>query len=145
MRLLLQRVTSASVSVGGAEIAAISGGILVLAGVEWGDDAATAAKAAAKVSELRIFSDQSGRMNLSAETTGAAFLVVPNFTLAASVARGRRPSFDKAAPGEVANPVLDTLVSLLRARGFTVATGPFGAHMEVKLVNDGPVTFVVEI
>ncbi len=118
---------------------------MVLAGVEAGDDAETVAKAATKVSELRVFPDDRGLMNRSAGSGGAEFLLVPNFTLAASTAKGRRPSFDKAARPERAEPLFQELVSSLRQRGFTVATGRFGAHMAVELVNDGPVTFILEI
>lgn len=145
MRLILQRVRSASVVVAGETISSIGLGILVLAGVEKGDEASTADRAVEKLAGLRLFEDDSGRMNLDAASVGAEFLVVSQFTLAASLRKGRRPSFDKAAPGEEAEPIVQRLADGLRAAGFSVGTGRFGAHMDVELVNDGPVTFVVEI
>ena len=130
MRLILQRVRSASVRVGGETIASIGYGLLVLVGVERGDAPEVADRAAAKLASLRLFDDDSGRMNLDA---------------AGSLRKGRRPSFDRAAPGEEAEPTVDRLAESLRRAGFEVDTGRFGARMEVELVNDGPVTFVLEI
>ncbi len=123
----------------------IGRGILALVGVERGDTAASAAAAAEKLAGLRIFPDGEGRMNLDASQAGGAFLVVSQFTLAGSLERGRRPSFDAAAPPEVAAPLVEALVAALRRRGLAVETGRFRAPMEVALVNDGPVTFVLEI
>jgi D-tyrosyl-tRNA(Tyr) deacylase len=145
MRLVLQRVASARVTVGGEVVGAIGAGILALVGVERGDDEATVARAIEKLAELRIFEDAAGKMNLCARDAGGAFLVVSQFTLAASLARGRRPSFDAAAPPDRAEPLIESLVGGLRRRGLEVATGLFGARMEVALVNDGPVTFVLDI
>lgn len=145
MRLILQRVSSAEVRVAGEPVGRIGRGMLVLVGVEKGDGADQAAAAAAKLGHLRIFEDPDGRMNLDPARAGAAFLVVSQFTLAASLERGRRPSFDGAAPPEVAEPLVDRLIEALRAAGFHVETGRFGARMEVELVNDGPVSFVLEI
>ncbi len=145
MRIVLQRVTAAAVRVDGEVVGEIGRGILALVGVERGDSAAAAEAAAEKLAGLRIFADAQGRMNLDAGAAGGAFLVVSQFTLAGSLARGRRPSFDAAAPPEVAAPLVEALVAALRRRGQTVATGRFRAHMEVTLVNDGPVTFVLEI
>lgn len=145
MRLILQRVRSASVRVGGETIASIGYGLLVLVGVERGDAPEVADRAAAKLASLRLFDDDSGRMNLDAAAVGAGFLVVSQFTLAGSLRKGRRPSFDRAAPGEEAEPTVDRLAESLRRAGFEVDTGRFGARMEVELVNDGPVTFVLEI
>ena len=145
MRLILQRVTRAAVRVDGEVVGEIGRGLLVLAGVEQGDGAAQAAAAADKLAGLRIFADAAGKMNLAAEAAAAAFLVVSQFTLAADLSRGRRPSFGTAAPPDVAEPLVEALIADLRERGFTVASGRFGAHMEVELVNDGPVTFVLDV
>ena len=145
MRLILQRVRRAEVRVDGAVVGSIGRGMLVLAGVERSDDATRVQRAVDKLVTLRIFDDDRGRMNLDAAAAGGAFLVVSQFTLAASLKRGRRPSFDAAAPGEVAEPLVEALARGLAERGFEVATGRFGAHMAVELVNDGPVTFVLEI
>ncbi len=145
MRLILQRVRSASARVGGETVGAIARGLLVLAGVEKGDTEAVAEAAAEKLSGLRVFEDRDGKMNLDAAAAGAEFLVVSQFTLAASLERGRRPSFDRAAPPDEAARLLELVVERLRAAGFRVATGHFGARMEVELVNDGPVTFVLDL
>lgn len=145
MRLVLQRVGRAEVRVGRETVGAIGRGMVALVAVVAGDTAATAAAAADKLAGLRCFDDEGGRMNLDAAAAGAAFLIVSQFTLAADLARGRRPSFTGAAPPEVAAPLVDALVDDLRERGFVVETGRFGAAMEVELVNDGPVTFVLEV
>jgi len=144
MRCVLQRVTSASVSVDGAEVARIGRGLLVLVGVETGDGPAQVAATADKLAHLRIFEDDAGRMNLGPAAVGAQFLVVSQFTLAGSLDRGRRPSFDGAARPEVAEPLVEALVDALRSVGHLVQTGVFGAEMAVALVNDGPVTFVFD-
>lgn len=144
MRSLLQRVTEASVTVDGEIVGAIGKGVLLLVGVEPDDGPAEVAATAEKLAGLRIFEDAEGKMNLDAERADAAFLVVSQFTLAASLKKGRRPSFDAAARPEVAEPLVDALAETLRERGFEVAGGRFGAHMEVRLVNDGPVTFVLD-
>lgn len=145
MRLILQRVSSAAVRVGEETVGEIGRGILVLVGVAKGDDPSKVEAAAHKLATLRIFEDDQGRMNLDAAAARGSFLVVSQFTLAASLDRGRRPSFDPAAPPEVAAPMVEALVQALRERGFQVATGRFGARMEVELVNDGPVTFVLDL
>jgi len=145
MRLVIQRVTSARVVVDGETVGEIGTGMLVLVGVEEGDDAEQVAAAAGKLAGLRIFEDQAGRMNLDARTVDGAFLLVSQFTLAGSLAKGRRPSFDKAAAPERAEPLFEELVERVRGEGLPVATGRFGAHMQVELVNDGPVTFVLEV
>ena len=144
MRLILQRVLSASVTVGGETVGRIGRGILVLVGVERGDGARQVAAAAEKLAGVRLFDDPEGRMNLDTRAVSGAFLVVSQFTLAGSLARGRRPSFDRAAPPEVAQALVDALVEDLRARGFPVETGRFRAMMEVALVNDGPMTLVAD-
>ena len=145
MRLVLQRVRRAAVRVDGQDAAAIGRGILALVGVEKGDGPGEARQAAAKLAGLRIFEDAAGKMNLAAAEAGAGFLVVSQFTLAASLERGRRPSFDGAAPATEAEPLVAALATELAARGLPVASGVFGARMEVDLVNDGPVTFVLDV
>jgi D-tyrosyl-tRNA(Tyr) deacylase len=145
MRILLQRVRSASVRVEGETVAAIGRGLLLLVGVERGDGAQQVEAAAAKLVGLRLFEDDEGRMNLDSRAVGGAFLVVSQFTLAGSLRRGRRPSFDGAAPPDQAEPLVDALAQALAGAGFEVQNGVFGAHMEVELVNDGPVTFVLDL
>ncbi|HLE83722.1 MAG TPA: D-aminoacyl-tRNA deacylase [Thermoanaerobaculia bacterium] len=145
MRLILQRVSAAEVRVAGEVVGRIGRGMLVLVGVEKGDGPAQAAAAAAKLGHLRIFEDAEGRMSLGPAEAGADFLVVSQFTLAGSLDRGRRPSFDAAAPPEAAEPLVERLVEELRRAGHRVETGRFRARMEVELVNDGPVTFVLDV
>ncbi len=144
MRLVLQRVSAASVKVGGETVGEIGRGLLVLVGIERGDGPEQVRAAAEKLAGLRVFEDEAGKMNLDLATVGGAFLIVSQFTLAGSVARGRRPSFDRAAPPAEAEPLVDALVAELRGRGFRVETGRFRAMMEVALVNDGPVTLVAD-
>lgn len=144
VRLVIQRVSSASVRVDGDIVGAIGRGLLVLVGIERGDAPSRARAAAEKLAGLRIFEDADGKMNLDTAAVGGAFLIVSQFTLAGSIERGRRPSFDRAAPPDEAAPLVDALVDDLRSRGYTVATGRFRAHMEVALVNDGPVTLIAD-
>lgn len=144
MRLVIQRVSSALVTVEGEIVGKIGRGLLVLAGVEKGDGIEKIRAAADKLAGLRVFEDDAGRMNLDTAAVGGAFLVVSQFTLAGSLARGRRPSFDRAAPPEEAASLIEALIEDLRSRGFHVETGRFRAHMEVALVNDGPVTLVAD-
>jgi D-tyrosyl-tRNA(Tyr) deacylase len=144
MKLVLQRVRRARVVVDGREIAAIDRGVLIFCGVGRGDTPADRSYLARKVANLRIFDDSSGKMNLGPRDVGAAFLVVSQFTLFADCARGNRPSYlDAAPPAEGAQGVA-AFVDLLRAEGFDVETGIFGAHMLVELENDGPVTILLE-
>lgn len=145
MRLILQRVKSAAVRVAGETVGAIGRGILVLVGVESGDGLPQVAAAVEKLSGVRLFDDPAGKMNLDLASVGGALLVVSQFTLAGSLARGRRPSFDNAAPPDAARPLVEALVEGLRARGHRVETGRFRAAMEVELINDGPVTFLLEV
>jgi D-tyrosyl-tRNA(Tyr) deacylase len=145
MRMILQRVKSAAVSVDGNEISRIGFGALVLVGIEQGDDQQTVRLAAEKLSTLRIFQNQNGRMNLAADRAHAEFLIVSQFTLAASLDRGRRPSFDRAAAPELAAPLVDELARRIREQGLIAKEGRFGSYMQVALVNDGPVTFVVDL
>ncbi len=144
MRVVLQRVSHASVSVDGETVGAIGPGLLVLVGVMEGDDEAEAGRIARKCAEMRIFSDADGRFNLSLLETGGEALVVSQFTLFADVRKGRRPSFDAAARPDVAEPLVEAFAQALRDLGVRTATGRFAAHMVVELVNDGPVTIVVD-
>ena len=144
VRLVIQRVSSASVRVDGEIVGAIGRGLLVLVGIERGDAPARVRAAAEKLAGLRIFEDAEGKMNLDTAAVGGAFLIVSQFTLAGSIERGRRPSFDRAAPPDEAAPLVEALVDDLRSRGFPVETGRFRAHMEVALVNDGPVTLIAD-
>ena len=145
MRSILQRVGKAAVRVGGETVGTIGRGMLVLVCVEKGDGPAEAAALAAKLAGLRIFTDSAGKMNLDSAAVGGEFLIVSQFTLAASLARGRRPSFNSAAHLDEALPVVEEVMADLAARGFRVAGGRFGAQMQVELVNDGPVTFVLDV
>jgi D-tyrosyl-tRNA(Tyr) deacylase len=142
MRLVIQRVSRAVVRVDGASVAAIDRGLVVLAGIERTDGEGEVEKAARRVATLRIFSDDDGRMNRGLDEIGGAVLAVSQFTLAGSIRKGRRPGFDGAMPADLAQPLFDRFVELLRRDGVAVETGVFGAMMEVELVNDGPVTFV---
>jgi D-tyrosyl-tRNA(Tyr) deacylase len=144
MRALVQRVSEAAVEVDGAITGAISGGLLILLGAANGDDEATARRMAEKVVGLRIFSDEQGRFNLSLQDIGGEALVVSQFTLLADTRKGKRPSFLLAAPPEQAAALVDTFAGHLEANGIPVAHGVFGAHMRVSLVNDGPVTIMLD-
>ena len=145
MRLILQRVKSASVEVGREKVAGIEQGLLVLVGIEKGDGMDQVIRAADKLVSLRVFEDDQGHMNLDAAAVGGAILLVSQFTLAGSLAKGRRPSFDRAAPAAQAEPLVDALALGLAERGIRVETGRFGAHMEVALINDGPVTLILDL
>ena len=146
MRAVVQRVTQASATVDGEVVGAIGPGLCVLVGVTHGDDETSAAKLAAKVWNLRIFDDDGGVMNLSvADLPSPAVLVVSQFTLYGDTSRGRRPSWVDAARPEVAEPLVEAVVDELAALGAIVATGRFRASMRVALVNDGPVTVVVDV
>lgn len=144
MKAVIQRVSSANVVVEGNEVGRIGRGILVLLGVEKGDDEAKAVWLAEKIIGLRIFGDDSGKMNLSLADTGGGLLAVSQFTLAGTCAKGRRPSFDSAAPPDEGERLYDRFVEAVRGRGVETATGIFQADMQVSLVNDGPVTFILE-
>lgn len=143
---LLQRVTQASVTVEGAIIGAIGRGLLVLVGVQAGDAAAQGERLLERLVTYRVFADDTGRMNRSLEETGGALLLVPQFTLAADTHKGTRPGFSTAAAPELGRERFAALVALAEARlPGRVATGQFGADMQVALVNDGPVTFWLEV
>jgi D-aminoacyl-tRNA deacylase len=144
MRVLLQRVSRAEVRVGDRVTGRIGRGYLLLVGLTHGDDEARLAWMAEKVAGLRLFGDAEGKMNLALDEVGGALLVVSQFTLYGDVQKGRRPSFIDAARPEVAIPLYERFVALLRERGSTVETGEFGAMMDVELVNDGPVTLWLE-
>jgi D-aminoacyl-tRNA deacylase len=144
MRALLQRVTEARVTVDKAITGEIGAGLLVLLGVSKLDTAADAEFVAQKVLNLRIFEDELGKMNRSLLDTGGAMLVVSQFTLYGDCRKGRRPSFDDAAPAEQARALYEHFVAAARRAGPRVETGIFQAHMAVSLVNDGPVTLIVE-
>ena len=140
MRCVLQRVTSASVSVDGQIVGQIGAGLLVFVGVAEGDASADIEYVASKIRDLRVFGDDRGRMNRSIVDIGGAVLLVSQFTLLADVRKGRRPGFDEAAAPDVARRHYDDLATRLRAMHLEVQTGMFQAHMQVALVNDGPVT-----
>lgn len=144
MRALVQRVSSASVTVHGETVGEIGRGLCVLVGVTHGDTADVAAKVADKIWNLRVFDDAAGVMNRSAADIGAAVLVVSQFTLYGDTSGGRRPSWIDAARPEHAEPLVDQVVASLRAAGAVVATGRFRTEMQVSLVNDGPVTVMIE-
>jgi len=144
MRVLLQRVSSASVIVDGDVVGAIDRGFVVLVGVTHGDGRDEAAWLANKVAGLRIFEDDEGKMNLALDDVGGSVLVISQFTLYGDASKGRRPSWSGAAPPEEAEPLVDYFVEQLRGEGLTVATGLFGAYMDVEIHNDGPVTLMIE-
>jgi D-tyrosyl-tRNA(Tyr) deacylase len=144
MRVLVQRVTRAEVRVAGEVVGRVGVGLLLLVGLTHDDDESRLAWMAERVLGLRIFPDAEGRMNRSLDETGGGLLVVSQFTLYGDARKGRRPSFVDAARPEVAAPLYERFVALLRAGGAEVATGTFGAEMEVELVNDGPVTLWLE-
>jgi D-tyrosyl-tRNA(Tyr) deacylase len=145
MRAVVQRVARATVTVAGEVVGAIGAGLCVLVGVTHDDDEAAAAKLADKLWHLRILDDEDGVMNRSAADAAAELLVVSQFTLYGSTEKGRRPSWLAAARPEHAEPLVDAVVSRLRELGATVATGRFRTDMAVELVNDGPVTVIVEV
>ncbi|MCA1733219.1 MAG: D-tyrosyl-tRNA(Tyr) deacylase [Acidobacteria bacterium] len=144
MKCVVQRVRSASVSVGGEEIARIGAGMLILGAVEKGDGEQTVRAAARKLRELRIFPDADGKMNLDVSAAGGSILAVSQFTLAGSIAKGRRPSFDNAEDPEYARQQFGIFTEELAATGIPVQTGRFREMMIVALENDGPVTFIYE-
>ncbi len=145
MRVLLQRVTSAEVRVSGQVVGAIGFGLLAFVGIQRGDDGATVERMAGRIAGYRMFADERGRMNRSVRDIGGAVLLVSQFTLAADTEKGLRPGFSSAAePGE-ARRLCDALAAGLRDSGLPVAEGVFGADMQVSLVNDGPVTFLINL
>ncbi len=143
MRAVCQRVSRARVSADGEVLGEIGTGWTVLLGVGPNDDSSVAARLADKIAGLRVFEDEAGKMNLSVQDVGGAVLLISQFTLYADVSRGRRPGFSGAAAPSVAEPLVNHVAELLRERGLIVATGRFGAMMDVELTNHGPVTIVL--
>ena len=144
VRAVVQRVSSARVRVAGAVVGEIGGGLCALVGVASGDGEASAARMADKLAGLRLFDDDNGTMNRSVLDSGGSVLVVSQFTLYGDTSRGRRPSWSAAAPAEEAEPLVGAVADGLRRHGLAVASGRFRAAMELELVNDGPVTVIVE-
>ena len=144
MRALLQRVSRASVTVDGKVISRIGKGLVILLGVGHGDGEAQVSFLAEKVANLRIFEDEQGKTNLSILDVKGDAIVVSQFTLYADTRKGRRPSFIDAALPDVAEPLVDRFVEMLRGHGIPTQTGKFGAHMEVEIINNGPVTVWLE-
>jgi D-tyrosyl-tRNA(Tyr) deacylase len=144
MRAVIQRVSQAKVTVDGETTGSITGGLLVLLGVSQEDDTAAADYIADKITGLRIFEDEAGKMNLSVADVAGAVLVVSQFTLFGDVRKGKRPSFDRAARPARANELYEYVVSRIRASGLRCETGKFQAMMDVELVNDGPVTILLD-
>lgn len=144
MRIVLQRVSSASVTIGGIVTGEIGTGFCLLAGYAPDDTPEVVSWLAEKVAGLRLFSDADGKMNLGLADVGGALLVISQFTLYGDASKGRRPSFISAARPEIAIPLHDHFMAELRKQGLVVATGQFGADMKVALVNDGPVTLILE-
>jgi D-aminoacyl-tRNA deacylase len=144
VKAVIQRVTSASVSVEGSIVGQIGVGIMILLGVEKGDTEAAADWLAEKITTLRMFSDDDGKMNLSVKDIGGSLLVVSQFTLAGNCAKGKRPSFDTAAPADEGKRLYDYFVASAVRSGVPVETGIFQADMQVSIMNDGPVTFILE-
>lgn len=145
MRIVLQRVKNASVDVSGRRICAIGPGFLLLVAIGHKDDAFIAREMARKISKLRIFEDREGKMNLDLKSYGGEILSVPQFTLYANTQRGNRPGFEEAAEPAAAKAIWKVFNEELEGIGVKVETGEFAAHMEVESVNDGPVTFILEI
>ena len=144
MRVVIQRVSEASVTVDQKTVGAIGQGLMVLLGVAQGDTSQEAKSLAEKTAGLRIFEDDAGKMNRSVEEIGGSLLVVSQFTLLGDCRKGRRPGFTDAAPPELADQLYEEYVAALRSRGVNVATGVFRAEMQVALVNDGPVTMLLD-
>lgn len=143
MILVIQRVKSAFVSVGGKEVSRIGKGLLVLGAVEKGDTASELEWCARKVADIRIFPDEEDKMNKSVKDAGGEVLAVSQFTLVGNLRKGTRPSFSDAAPPEVAKPMFDDFVKMMEKEGLKVSTGVFQAMMDIGLVNDGPVTIIL--
>lgn len=144
MRAVIQRVKEAFVAVEGCTIGKIADGLLVLLGVEAGDEETDLKYIYQKTTGLRVFHDEAGKMNLSVSDVGGELLVVSQFTLLGDVRKGKRPSFTAGAEPEKARKLYEAFCDLARKDGFSVATGEFGAHMEVQLLNDGPVTILLD-
>lgn len=144
MKALIQRVKRASVTINSKKISEIGNGLLVLLGVEKGDDAINADKLADKLVHLRIFEDENEKMNKSLLDINGEMLIVSQFTLCGDCKKGTRPSFDKSAPPQIANELYEYFIEKVKEYSVPVQTGRFGAMMDVELINDGPVTFMIE-
>ena len=144
MRCVIQKVTHASVTVDGETVGKIEGGFMVLVGAQEGDTEADARYCAEKIAGLRVYEDENDKMNLSLADVGGSVLLVSQFTLLADARHGRRPDFIQAARPEVAEPLCETVKALIEAKGIRVETGRFRTHMEVELLNDGPVTILLD-
>ncbi len=144
MKVLIQRVKNAGVDIEGKNVSSIQQGILALVGIEKGDTKEQVEKLARKAVNLRIFPDDNDKMNLSLIDVKGEMLIVSQFTLCGDCKKGTRPSFDKSAPPQIANELYEYFVSQVQSYGITTGTGVFGAMMEVSLINDGPVTFMLE-
>lgn len=144
MKVVLQRVTEASVTVNNIKVGEIEKGLLLLVGADSGDDEKVADNVADRCLGLRIFEDENGKMNLNVKDAGGAILAISQFTLSADISKGRRPSFSSAMNPEGAEKLYDYFVEKLKESKLNIQTGQFGAKMQVRLLNDGPVTFVLE-
>jgi D-tyrosyl-tRNA(Tyr) deacylase len=144
MKVVLQRVQHGQVSVEGRTVAQIGLGVVLLLGIGYQDSEEQASYLSEKIANLRIFEDQHGKINLSLLEVGGEAIVVSQFTLYADTRKGRRPSFTDAAPPEIARPLVDRFAAMLSAQGVPTQTGEFGAHMQVEILNDGPVTILLE-
>ena len=145
MKVLIQRVKNASVTIDGSLYSEIGKGILALVGIEKGDSQEQIIKAAKKVVNLRIFPDENDKMNLSLADVQGEMLIVSQFTLCGDCTKGTRPSFDKSAPPDIANELYEKFIEEVKSYGIKIGHGKFGAMMDVALINDGPVTFMVEV
>lgn len=144
MRVLIQRVKSAKVEIDGECVSLINKGILALVGIEKGDSLEIVQKLAKKIVNLRIFPDENGKMNRSLIDVQGEMLIVSQFTLCGDCRKGTRPSFDNSAPPQIANELYEKFISEVKSHGIMTSTGRFGAMMDVSLINDGPVTFMLE-
>ncbi len=144
MKVLIQRVKRASVTIEGKIYSSINSGILAFVGIEKGDDKEKSEKLAKKIVNLRIFSDENGKMNLSLLNTNGEMLIVSQFTLCGDCKKGTRPSFDKSASPDIANELYEYFINQVEFNGVKTKHGKFGADMEVSIINDGPVTFMLE-
>ena len=145
MKVLIQRVKKASVTINNELFSSIDKGILALVGIEKGDSNEQVQKAAKKIANLRIFPDENDKMNLSLVDVQGEMLVVSQFTLCGDCKKGTRPSFDKSAPPQIANELYEEFVKEIQSYGIKTQTGKFAAMMDVELINDGPVTFMIEV
>jgi D-tyrosyl-tRNA(Tyr) deacylase len=144
MKCVIQRVKEASISVDCKLISQIDSGLLIYFGVEKGDDDSKVEYCCNKISKLRMFEDENGKQNLSIKDVGGKILIVSQFTLCASLKKGNRPSYDNSEKPDIANLLYESAIQRFKAMGFVTKSGVFGAHMEVKYINDGPMTLILE-